>query len=194
MLQTLNRTKQGGVSAHDAVAVQQGVVALAKLFEVDVPKKAEPAKAVSEAPPQKSIADVMDKAIDKVSDVVGAMAQAIKNIAPDVWRIMITQQYAKAVASLVVPLLLVAVCIGAFFASRARHMYCIVANADKANPENINSDEIGFFWAVRVVSALGICMSCIWLANRISESALFLINPEFYAIQDLLRMILNRGM
>lgn len=185
------QVKTGSVSTSDTVAVQQGVLGLAKLFEVEPPKKAEPIQA--NPAPQKNIADVMDKAIDKVSDVVGAMAQAIKNIAPDVWRIMITQQYAKAVADLVVPVVTVLIFIGAFIASRARYNYVVVARADPDNKEEIDSDEVGLMEFLKFASVVAIALACFWLANRISSTALLLINPEYYAIQDLLRMILNKG-
>lgn len=182
-------------TAENAAAVKKGVEELGKLFAVEAPpQKAEPQKIEVDPAPQKSMADVMDKAIDKVSDVVGAMAKAISNIAPEVWRIMVRQQYAKGIAFLIVPFLLTLVLVAGFFASKARYDHVISLIGNPNNPERADSDEAGFFWFLKIAFTVFIGLSFVWLANRITDAALFLINPEFYAIQDLLRMILNKGM
>lgn len=180
-------------AVQDTAALQKSAKELAQIFGVDGPKKAEEPKT------EKNMAAVMDKAIDKVSDVVGAMAKAINNIAPEVWRIMVKQQYAKAVGYVVVPFLALLLFIGGFFAARARRNYLLaLAKGDTdqkiQNLEPIAKDETDLFWWFKLVASGLIGWSCLWLANRIADAALFLINPEFYAIQDLLRMILNKGM
>jgi len=182
-------TEKASVSQADATAVQKGVQELGQLFGVEKPKKEEPKKPeVSNT--EKTVAQVMDKAIDKVSDVVGAMAQAINKIAPDVWRIMIKQQYAKAIMACVVPVGLLLVMIV--------YMTLVGKYWKPARPEDHEGDK-EVEWElrmafVRIFPTIVACLAGLWFFNRLADAAALLINPEFYAIQDLLRMILNKGM
>lgn len=180
-------SKTSSVSQNDAVAVQKGVQELGKLFNIETPKQPEPA-ASAPSNAEKTVAQVMDKAIDKVSDVVGAMAQAINNIAPEVWRIMLKQQYAKAIMACVVPVGVILILL-AYMGLVGKYW----------KPEKKTSAYEMTEWearmaCVRVIPIALTCVAALWFFNRLADSIALLINPEFYAIQDLLRMILNKGM
>lgn len=175
-------TEKTSVSQADAAAVQKGVQELGQLFGVEQPKKEEPRKA-EVSTTEKTVAQVMDKAIDKVSDVVGAMAQAINKIAPDVWRIMIKQQYAKAIMACIVPV--------GFLAVLLTYMYFV---GKLWNPKPDDDDHEPRMWIARILPIGLSCFAGLWFFNRLADAAALLINPEYYAIQDLLRMILNKGM
>lgn len=176
-------TEKASVSQADAVAVQKGVQELSQLFNVEQPKKEE-SKKTEVSNTEKTVAQVMDKAIDKVSDVVGVMAQTINKIAPDVWKIMLRQQYAKAVMACVVPVGLLMVLI--------LHMKLV---GKYWRPDDQDGDEVqARRILVRIIPTIMTFFAGLWFFNRLSDSIALLINPEFYAIQDLLRMILNRGM
>ncbi len=188
-----DEVSKGGVSQQDAVAVKKGVEELGQLFGVEAPKKETPQQVSPTPTTEKTIAGVMDKAIEKVSDVVGVMAQAINKIAPDVWRIMIKQQYAKAIMNCVVPVGLLLV----LFA----YMKFIGTYWKPEKEEDQEKEDQSEFteWhlrmcLVRILPIFLLCCAGLWFFNRLSDSIALLINPEFYAIQDFLRMILNKGM
>lgn len=205
-------TPQAVVPRSDAAAVQKSVQELGKMFGVETPSST---AAVSAATPtsQKTIADVMDKAVDKVSDVVGAMAGAINKVAPDVWRIMLKQQYAKAIGDLIVPAVLALIIYLIFVRSMLSMRGKAAAAAKKMNadkegqgkegpqeksPEVFKNDrgdmtEYGMWYMMVIVSYVVLGISLMWFGNRLADASKFLVNPEFYAIQDLLRMILSRS-
>jgi hypothetical protein len=190
---------KGSVTREDAAAVQKGVEELGQMFGVEKPK---PTQHVPVAPAQtKTVADVMDKAVDKISDVVGAMAQAINNVAPDVWRIMLKQQYAKAISEVVVPTVFGIILVVAWLCLRALRVRIKKADPDvtfcKKNEEGKSTDDPTLYGGAAIIMwIIGVIFGfdALWFGNRLADSSLLLINPEFYAIQDLLRMILNKGM
>jgi hypothetical protein len=181
-------TPTAPVSAESAAELRKGVEDLGKMFGVEAP---EPATAPKSEPvaPTKSVADVMDKAIDKISNVVGSMAKALDDVAPEIWRIMMKQQYAKAVMNCVVPLGVLIVIY--FYVSIVGKVW----NPPGPEEGRSSSEEWDARMAfVRVGPTVLACVSGLWFFNRFADSIAYLINPEFYAIQDLLRMILNKGM
>lgn len=183
--------KMGSVSQADAAAVQKGVQELGQMFGVEAPKAKEEIKKDEATTTEKTIAQVMDKAIDKVSDVVGAMAQAIDKIAPKVWEIMLRQQYAKAIMACVVPVGLLVV-ISIYMGLVGKYW-----NPTEPNNDSTEDEKVNYYWRmglVRVGPIIVMCLASLWFFNRLADSVALLINPEFYAIQDLLRMILNKGM
>jgi hypothetical protein len=194
------------VSEQDAVAVQKGVKDLAKAFGVETPAPVQPAAPATESTPapQKNMADVMDKAIDKVSDVVGLVAESMRKIAPEIWTIMIKQQYAKAVGDLVVPVALTML----IYALVVRRMKKICDNEkgkgkkkegspdeddDPGFTQNGDLTDYGTAFLFYIASWVGFSLSALWLANRLADTSKYLINPDYYAIQDLLRMLLSRS-
>lgn len=198
--QVVAEDKTANISTEDAAAVQKGVRELGQMFEVDVPEKEQPTP-TTEAPeattPTKTVADVMDKAVDKISGVVGTMAKAIENIAPDVWRIMLKQQYAKAIGG-VIPSLGFVIVVWTLSRSFKKWRQRLIDGANTSKDadqymRNINDEYVwacGFYYGSLIITAF----SSLNLVYALRDSIQMLINPEFYAIQDLLRMMLNKGM
>ena len=84
-----------GVSTEDAAKLRQSLQTLGQAFGVEA--EATPQKPTSETP-KKTMAEVADKALDMVSSLTAQLDATLKKIAPDVWDIMLRQQYAKALA------------------------------------------------------------------------------------------------
>lgn len=188
------------VSKQDAAAVQKGVKELGKLFGVEAPEKKveEPVKVEVE---NKTVADVMDKAIDKISDVVGVIAQTMSKVAPEIWEIMLRQQYAIAIMNLIVPLGLILVLslymifVGYFWKPWKSEKKDTDTEDEKyKNKKKEEEEETARAIFVRIIPTIALCLTGLWFFNRLSDSISLLINPKYYAIKDLLRMIMNSGM
>lgn len=144
---------------------------------------AEPQTEKKETPQPKTIADVADKALDKVGDLVSSIASNMQKIAPEVWRIMIRQQYAKAIAGPVTPLGLLLL---VFF---YRHILSKRFKIDSVD----NEPNQPSFWFARVIPVFFLIVFGGWLFGEIGSSVKILINPEYYAVRDLVQLLLNRG-
>lgn len=173
----------------DSERLRKNVQELGRIFEIE--PEPEPKPAITNTPPpapstHKTVGDVMDKAIDKVSDVVGAMADAIQKVAPEVWKIMLKQQYAKALGNVIPP---IGIAIVLWIASRSFKSW----RARIIQVNGTNKDEYGWACGFYYGSLILISISSIVAVCIFAASIKYLINPEFYAIQDLLRLILNKG-
>lgn len=168
------------ISVEDAGKIRDGVKAIGQAFGVT---PAQVAQQVTQAP-QKSMADVADKALGMFGGLVANVSNMLKNVAPYVWKIMIRQQYAKAIADIILPLMLLFLTIIYFFITRKMWKFS----------ENFSSDEYTAWLIFTTIAPIifGIIFF-IWTANNVSESIKYLINPEYYAVKDILTMILNPG-
>jgi len=98
------------LSKEDASALRQDLQALAQAMDVEVPvdasqQAAAPATTAPASPPaKKTTADVADRALTMVNDLIVSVSAKMQEIAPMIWDVMVRQQYAKAVGDLVVPL------------------------------------------------------------------------------------------
>lgn len=176
------------VSTDDATKIRDGVKALGQAFGVQPPAPAQ-TQAPAQPAPQKSMTDIADKALDMFGGLVANISNTLEKIAPHVWRIMVRQQYAKAIADTTVPFLLLLMAI----------IYPFVFRKVWKRPEPFyyqgqQTDEattwIVFGTALPLI--FGIAMT-IWLANAFADSAKYIFNPEYYAVKDILTMILNPG-
>lgn len=199
-------TNQEGSSAalksEDAAALREGAAALGRAFGVKTSNLApataqsqptQPAAQPSTPPPtQKSLADVADKALDMTNQAVATVASNVEKVAPTVWRIMVVQQFVKGVQVLVVP--------WGLFAT----MWIFMRRGNKALAflfrEGYNGEgepkgeakEWEFFFGK--VAPLILCfIFAVWGVNALSDAVGFIVNPAFYAIQDLLKAIINPG-
>src|SRR5687767_4312518 len=90
-----------GLSKQDVEVLKDAVSALQDSFAPTASPA--PGAQASPAPPQKNMADVADKVVDLGARAIAQAAGTVQKVAPEVWRIMIRQQYAKAAGLLVVP-------------------------------------------------------------------------------------------
>lgn len=175
------------ISQQDADAIRANAQQLGRLFGVEeAPKPAAQVQENTTPEPKKTIANVADKAIDMMGQAVATIATNLQKVAPEVWRIMIMQQYVKAIKGIVVPWGLFVTCMIYMFAMTKRVWL----------PSEKESEEEKVWRAICTKAAPIISALCfaVWGLVRLADSIGYLINPEFYAIQDLLRMILNPGM
>ena len=151
------------------------------------------ADASSQQPGQhKTVADVLDKLLDMTSGFVVTTAARLEQVAPHVWRIMIMQQYAKAIGDMTVPWgLLILALIYMKIVNRAWKPKApdgpLWNDRDGGPTESGMKVFLGKFAPI----FLGFIFA-IWGLNNLSESIKLLINPEYYAIHDMLTMALGR--
>lgn len=191
------------VSSQDAEKIREQVKQLGAAFGVQpppipivippvAPTPTQVVQATAAAVVTKTAADVADKALDMIGGMVGQLSDTLSRIGPQVWRIMIRQQYAKAIADTLVPLLLLFMC----------GLYASVIRALWKKPEAMFSDRSGstwtdvytaWVWLANIIPVAFGIIFFIWSAIETSASAKYLINPEYYAVKDILTMILNPG-
>ena len=177
-------------SQEDRATAQEQLRAVGELFGV---KQDSPTPAQKEATPPTTMAEVTNKALDMVGNAVGTIAEIVQRVAPEVWEIMIRQQYAKAIAGIIVPLgLIVLAWTMALVAKR------FFPQDDPPTTEYFNATDTNMTWRgtkaawTTLIPTVVTVILGIWFFNRFSDSVLYLINPKYYAVQDLLRMLLNR--
>ncbi len=171
------------LSQEDAAKAKAQLEALAKAFGVE--SVATTTTKTAPVEEHKTIGDVGDKALDMIGSAVASISETLEKIAPNVWRIMINQQYAKAIGGLIVPwglLLLILL------------YWKIIRKA--WSPEGIEDDSEDFWvrtWIVKIIPCILGFILAIWGCVRLSDSIMFLINPEYYAIRDLITMLLGQA-
>lgn len=134
---------------------------------------------------KKNMADVADRALSLLSGYVGSAAQAMQKVAPEVWRVMIRQQYANAIAYPFFPCVLIFVTV----------LYMVTIKKWWKKPEFEGSDDwVVHFWFTGIIPFVSLVILIIWAGYDLSYSIQMLINPEYFAFKDLLSMLLNRGM
>lgn len=136
------------------------------------------------------MAKVADKALDMASGMLASVAKTLEKAAPEVWRIMIRQQYAKAVMGLIVPWML---WLGILICTIILNFK--IKHSIRGCKEPVDRcDGCTLKLVAGIIIPIGLLgISGIWGANRLASTAAYLINPEFYAIRDLILMVLNRG-
>jgi len=180
-------SQQKAVSAEDAKKVREEVKKLGTLFGVEAKEQQASAQKTKQEQEPKTIAGVADKALDMLSQAVATISVTMEKVAPEVWKIMVRQQYAKAVMNCVVPIGLLLVL---FIYMRLVGKYWKPEKEQK--PNDVSEWELRMC-LVRVIPVIMSCAAGLWFFNRLADSIVLLINPQFYAIRDLLQMIMNSG-
>lgn len=163
------------------------------------PAPATSSSAATPEPAKKStVADVANKALDMMGSAVAAVSSNLQKIAPHVWRIMIKQQYAKAAYEVAMP-----ACLffgGLIFVVVMRTLWKPVLTLKdekedmryKNSTDWNNSDTEKVKYAFRsVVPAVYLVIIGIWLGCSIGTSVKYVINPEYYAVKDILTLVTN---
>lgn len=91
------KTKEQAITPEDAKKVREEVKKLGEIFGVKAEEKGEKKEGQKK---EVTMASVADKALDLMTQSVATISAAIQKVAPEIWRIMIKQQYAKAIADL----------------------------------------------------------------------------------------------
>lgn len=136
------------------------------------------------------IPDVVDKALDKFGSATTVIYENVKKAAPQVWMIMMLQQYAKAVVGLLGPLLWLLM-IFLFYRFISKHW---TPAADEIWDKNWGTKRSGFWWRgffTKILPIFAGFIACWVLAVQAKVSMLLFINPEYYAIRDLLILLLG---
>ena len=134
------------------------------------------------------MADVrLDQLFEGTSALVGQLSDVMKNVAPEIWRIMIVQQYVKAIADLVLPACLFLVSLG-FFLSFMKWW--------KPDFEKISYEDKGLviafhFCFAKLIPIVLMVIFSILTVCALNSSIKYAINPEYYAVKDIMIMISN---
>ena len=172
------------LSPQDAAKAKAELETLAIAFGVK-PAVTTTATTTTQAEEHKTLGDVGDKALDMVSKAVTSISATLEKIAPHVWKIMIKQQYAKAIGGLVVPWGLILITI---------LYWRIIRKAWSTDDIGDDSNEWwARFWIVRGIPFIAGFVLSIWGVTRLSYSIMLLINPEYYAVRDLITMLLGQS-
>jgi len=161
---------------------------LERFGKLDGDEKKNPPPATSSAPPKTdtSMAKVADKALDMLGSTVAAISQNLQKVAPEVWRIMIRQQYAKAVFGILTPTL--------FFVFFLVGSLILWKKWTKRNWGGMSGDEAcGYAIGRYCLPLAAIVISAAILFCSLGDSIKLLINPEYYAVKDILTLVSNPG-
>jgi len=171
----------------DLKAVQQSIAPVAGAFGVSAPE----APATATTTGQKTMADVADRALDGIEAVTAKIASTLEKVAPQVWRIMVRQQYAKAFSEPVGPLAwIISMLVFLIVSGKVwRH----VEGADIGDLTEDGRNNLRRLIITRVGPLVIICIATIAFGYALKDSVLYLVNPEYYAIQDLLKSIMSGG-
>ena len=178
---------QQAMNLDDAEKLRLQIKALTEFLQSNVPQEQQGRQTAS-APSSKTVADVLDKALDMVSGSVATIAAGVEKAAPRVWRIMIVQQYANAVSGILLPWGLLALVVV---------YYKIIGKKwpKPTEPDGFDTPGPNFAWWTfsRVLPVLFGITFGIWGIDNLSDSLKMLINPEYYAIKDLIAIILQNN-
>lgn len=167
------------VSPEYSGEVRDTVNALAQLVSGQQQKVAAP---VSQPQEHKTPADVADKALTLFSGAIAQVAASIQKVAPEVFRIMVQQQYVKAASNLVAPG--GAIVIMLLIAGWLRRLW--------KDPADHECDEyVARIILAHILPTVLVASFGIWFVSNLSESVGYLFNPKFYAIKDLVTLALH---
>lgn len=131
-----------------------------------------------------------DRALVMADRAGTSIAGAVSKVAPKFWRIMVLQQYAKAASVLTVPVgLLLAIMV---IRIRMRKHWVAIGAHDHC-PYDCGicfSDGVRIAFT-QVIPFVMMAAFAIWGAVELKETAKYLINPEYYAVRDILVLFLN---
>jgi hypothetical protein len=186
----------GAFTPEERAQALEALKAIADKFGVQQPAPAPAAQPAQ--PPGKTMADVADKALDISTKYIGQAASIIEKAAPRVWAIMIRQQYAKAIGNTLAPFLWIIMIIAV--TAVARHFWHFQVDPP---PHNCRVDRcVGCTGdeeqTAQIIVTLIIPIAATIIAGgffiySLAESSMYLVNPEYYAIKDLVQILLHPG-
>lgn len=127
----------------------------------------------------------MDQTIgDALIYGVTALKESIVDIAPDLWRIMIRQQYANVVRDFiwVIILAITVICVGKYVSQKFKE--------HDSNRKNYRCEwDVGEA-ILTVFGVAAIIVSLIVMCVSLTEGISILINPEYYAIKEMINLVI----
>lgn len=186
--------KTQAFSEQEKAAARKELEKVGEMFGIkkDEPATNNQAQAAKAADKPTNVPQVLDKALDMVGNAVGSIAGLVQKVAPEVWEIMVRQQYAAALSML----------LGPFSFLFITATYAVITKWYWKKGEGY--DEAGYFtseaptekgFRALLTTLLPGIMAIIFsgvLADRIGDAVPMLINPKYYAVRDLLQMLLNK--
>ena len=136
----------------------------------------------------KSVADVLDKSIDVIAGYVGTLESVVTKYAPEVWRVMIKQQYAKAIGYPLFWLLMISLLL-IYYRTMKKWFnvgkdFPLFGVKDGGNYYD-DEDTARIVLCGVIPILLGAAFSVVFL-SYLSEGIMILINPEYYALKDII--------
>ncbi len=145
-----------------------------------------------------TMADVANKFLDYSRAAVLATVSQIEKVAPQVWAVMVRQQYSKAFGLLAGPFFMFFF----FFFFRlwlVRSAKVVVAANGKENIVFLNlgdGDKVAVatakIWINIILLGIMVIYGCVF-GSRLPEAVKILTNPYYYALRDLVLLLLNKG-
>ena len=141
----------------------------------------------------KTMGDVGDKALDLLRDGAGKtldllghgaaqIAATTEKAAPVIWKIMVKQQIANALANIIGPLMML-------FGAWIFHLIINASYGEQVAGSDMAAWKAGLGLFVPICVAI---IGTIWLINTLMESLQQLVNPHYFAARDLIDMITGR--
>lgn len=176
-------TATNALSPEDQAKMREQLKQLAEAFGIQaLPQNNQTDR---QNPPQKSAADVADKALEMVGGLVSQVSETLQKVAPDVWRMMIRQQYAKAIADLLVPWLLVLLSFVLWSVLNKKWVKTV------EHGTYMSDEEISRMVFVSIIPTVSGIIFGVWGIVALSSSIKYIVNPEYYAVRDILLMLLH---
>ncbi len=136
----------------------------------------------------------LDAAITRLlTESPAQIAQAaiqIELVAPDVWKMLVRQQYARALGDFVRPWFIVTVIAAYWYFFGVKWLKWLIAYGDRGGNEAAMAAMFGIIVAVLIPG-----IAAIWYAfvgiRELSTAITVVSNPGYYAIRDLLALLLG---
>lgn len=130
----------------------------------------------------KTLADVADKALDLTSTAVSKMAGQLETVAPEVWKMFVLQQYAKAASN----------CIATGGLTGLALTIWLLLRKNWPSPRD-SDNEIPHTIFTKFIPAIATIVMSIFFICSISDAVVVLINPRYYALKDIIHVLLSPG-
>ncbi len=166
---------------------QEQLRQLGEVFGVPRPTKAaasnNPATTTTPEEP-KTIASVADRALDMVGNAVASISSMVQKVAPEIWRIMIRQQYANAVECVAIPF--------GFLLTLLTYKFYVNKHWQPSGAQNEWENELIWRrWLVQILPTGAMLLTGCGLVIGLTQAFQIWINPEYYAVRDLLQTLLK---
>ncbi len=147
----------------------------------------------------KTVGDALDKGLDMAKETVVYLAGKIEQVAPQLWRVLVIQQYVKGATLLIQP-------IGFLFLVWIYRRLLLKwwrPSPSDDNPEERlidpgGADEIpwpthkGWRGTLTIaVPLVAIIVGGIWFYTAFTNAAGYFINPNYYALKDIIQLVRN---